>query len=180
LTEEAAGDFADAMADLKVYQQFKLSDTEARSVQDRIYALEAKQLKKASDDSAKMAADAEEAKYGWLQGEWSYTSTYPTEGPSWPPNSGVTQTRRTRNSIEFSSIKENLPDGGELLATVNESGDVSWTFHIDDNVGCPLANPTPVTATVSKDRRVIKFEIGYRSGGGCQYSHPMDVTLTHK
>ncbi|HEX4757347.1 MAG TPA: hypothetical protein VH308_05160 [Terracidiphilus sp.] len=40
LTDEAAGDYAKAMADLKLYQQFKLSDTEARTVQDKIYALE--------------------------------------------------------------------------------------------------------------------------------------------
>jgi hypothetical protein len=42
LAKEAAGDYSGAMADLKLYQQFKLSDTEARTVQDKIYALEAK------------------------------------------------------------------------------------------------------------------------------------------
>ena len=34
LAKESAGDYAGAMADLKTYQQFKLSDAEARSVQD--------------------------------------------------------------------------------------------------------------------------------------------------
>ena len=52
LSKEAAGDFAGAMADLKLYQQFKLSDTDARTVQDKIYALEAKQEKKAAEQKA--------------------------------------------------------------------------------------------------------------------------------
>jgi hypothetical protein len=42
LAKEAAGDYSGAMADLKLYQQFKLSDSEARTVLDKIYALEAK------------------------------------------------------------------------------------------------------------------------------------------
>ncbi len=49
LAKEAAGDFPGAMADLKLYQQFKLNDAEARTAQDKMYALEAKQ---------KMAVDA--------------------------------------------------------------------------------------------------------------------------
>jgi hypothetical protein len=52
LAKEAAGDFSAAMADLKIYQQFKLSDTEARTAQDKIYALEAKQEKKAAEQKA--------------------------------------------------------------------------------------------------------------------------------
>ena len=53
LVKEAAGDYSGAMADLKLYQQFKLSDTEARTVQDKIYALEAK----ADVTAKKQAAD---------------------------------------------------------------------------------------------------------------------------
>jgi tetratricopeptide (TPR) repeat protein len=47
LSKEAAGDYSGAMADLKLYLQFKLSDTEARTAQDKIYVLEAKQQKAA-------------------------------------------------------------------------------------------------------------------------------------
>jgi len=47
LSKEAAGDYSGAMADLKLYQQFKLSDAEARTVQDKIYVIEAKQQKAA-------------------------------------------------------------------------------------------------------------------------------------
>ena len=49
LAKEAAGNYSGAMADLKLYLQFKLSDAEARTAQDKIYAIEAKQ---------KMAVDA--------------------------------------------------------------------------------------------------------------------------
>jgi len=43
LAKEAAGNYSGAMADLKLYLQFKLSDAEARTAQDKIYAIEAKQ-----------------------------------------------------------------------------------------------------------------------------------------
>jgi tetratricopeptide (TPR) repeat protein len=56
LTREAAGDYTGAMADLKLYQQFKLSEAEARTVQDKIYVLEAKQKKAATAAAAKDAA----------------------------------------------------------------------------------------------------------------------------
>jgi hypothetical protein len=46
LAKEAAGDYSGAEADLKLYQQFKLSDDEARTVQDKIYAVEAKNSKR--------------------------------------------------------------------------------------------------------------------------------------
>ena len=36
LAKEAAGDYSGAMADLKLYQQFKLSETEARTVQQNL------------------------------------------------------------------------------------------------------------------------------------------------
>jgi len=57
LAEEAGGDYSSAMADLKLYQQFKLSDDEARAAQDKIYEIEAKQQLKASDDAAKQAKE---------------------------------------------------------------------------------------------------------------------------
>lgn len=47
LAWEASGDYADAIAALKRYLLFKLSDSDARAAQDKIYALEAKQEKAA-------------------------------------------------------------------------------------------------------------------------------------
>jgi hypothetical protein len=53
LAKEAAGDYSGAMTDLKLYQQFKLTDAEARTVQDKIYTIEAKQKLQVSDNAAK-------------------------------------------------------------------------------------------------------------------------------
>ncbi len=61
LAKEASGDYSGAMADLKLYQQFKLSDTDARKVQDKIYVLEAKQQKKAAEQKALDDANRPEA-----------------------------------------------------------------------------------------------------------------------
>jgi hypothetical protein len=63
LTEEAAGDFADAMADLKLYMQFKLSDADARKAQDKIYVLEAKQRKALEEANAEAEANKPAAQF---------------------------------------------------------------------------------------------------------------------
>jgi len=57
LAKEAAGDYSGAVADLKLYQTFKLSDDEARSTQDKIYVLEAKQQKRVASDTARQAEE---------------------------------------------------------------------------------------------------------------------------
>jgi hypothetical protein len=64
LAKEAAGDYSGAMTDLKLYQQFKLSESEARTVQDKIYALEAKAsiVAKKQAEENQIAAAAEEKK----------------------------------------------------------------------------------------------------------------------
>ena len=60
LAEEAAGDYAGAMADLKLYLAFKLPADEARVAQDKIYMLEAKQQKLAAAKAVEQrAADAQ-------------------------------------------------------------------------------------------------------------------------
>jgi len=56
LSKEAAGDYSGAMADLKLYEQFKLSDTEARTVQDKIYVIEAKQTEANSPEGKTRSA----------------------------------------------------------------------------------------------------------------------------
>lgn len=61
MAKGAAGDYPGAIADLKLYQLFNLPDAEARSVQDKIYAMEAQQQMKASDDAAKASADTANA-----------------------------------------------------------------------------------------------------------------------
>ena len=65
LTKEATGDYSGAMADLKLYLLFKLSEDEARAVQDKIYALEAKAeaitRKRAKEQNAAVAEERKAA-----------------------------------------------------------------------------------------------------------------------
>jgi tetratricopeptide (TPR) repeat protein len=61
--KESVGDYSGAIADLKIYQKLKPSDTEARAVQDKIYALEAKAevaAKKRTPEPKAAAADDEQ------------------------------------------------------------------------------------------------------------------------
>jgi hypothetical protein len=93
LAREAAGDYSGAMADLKLYQQFKLSESEARTVQDKIYILEAKTVMtaKKQDEQQKAAAAAAAAeeqkqrdyqrKIGFLAGAWTISRT--VKGGPW-------------------------------------------------------------------------------------------------
>jgi len=46
---EATGDYSGAIADLKRYQQFKLSPSEGRTIQDKIYELEGKKKKQVAE-----------------------------------------------------------------------------------------------------------------------------------
>lgn len=79
LAKEAAGDYSGAMADMKLYQKFTLSRSEARTVQDKIYALEAKAevaAKKQAEDQQASAADKQKRqiyldKIGFLEGRWN-------------------------------------------------------------------------------------------------------------
>lgn len=59
---EAAGKYADAIEQLKLFQLFKLPDSDARKVQDEIYVLEAKQEKAAKDAQFAEQKQAEEAR----------------------------------------------------------------------------------------------------------------------
>jgi hypothetical protein len=60
LAKEAVGDYSGAKADLKVYQQFKLSESEVRAVQDKLYALEAKAGAAARKQTKEQEVSAEE------------------------------------------------------------------------------------------------------------------------
>ncbi len=59
---ESAGEYVSAIANLKLYQLFKLSDTEARAAQDKIYVLEAKQEKTAKESSPEALAQKQQDK----------------------------------------------------------------------------------------------------------------------
>jgi tetratricopeptide (TPR) repeat protein len=59
---ESAGEYASAIANLKLYQLFKLPDAEARSIQDKIYVLEARQEKAAKESSPEALAQKQQDK----------------------------------------------------------------------------------------------------------------------
>ena len=60
LARETAGDYSGAMADLKLYQQFKLSGEEVRKAQDKIYVLEAKGMEAAKKKVSDAAAQSDQ------------------------------------------------------------------------------------------------------------------------
>lgn len=77
LAKEAASDYSGAMADLKLYQQFKLSDTEARTVQDKIYSLEAK-----ATLVVKKKAEEEQKKTNY---SYTFYDDFSNNHNNWPP-----------------------------------------------------------------------------------------------
>src|SRR5207249_147720 len=66
LARETAGQFSEATDDLKRYLEFKLTDTERREAQDKIYALKAKTeittARKTEEEKVAAASKAEEEK----------------------------------------------------------------------------------------------------------------------
>jgi tetratricopeptide (TPR) repeat protein len=82
LAKEAAGDYSGANADLKLYLQFKLPDAEARTAQDKIYALEAKQQKVVADAASNAAAAERRAREQQQQfiGRWDDGNNYGGRG----------------------------------------------------------------------------------------------------
>ncbi len=75
LAEEAAGDYTGALADLKRYQAFKLTDAEARTVQDKIYAVEAKQQMAQTDGAKKKDQETKTDSGVLLNGIWRCTES---------------------------------------------------------------------------------------------------------
>ena len=72
LSKEAAGDYAGARSDLWAYQSFKLSDAEARAVQDKLYAIEAKLAKANSPEGYRQKLENEALENGCVQAQATY------------------------------------------------------------------------------------------------------------
>jgi hypothetical protein len=143
LSKEAAGDYSGAMADLKVYQQFKLSDEDARKVQDKIYVLEAK-----ADEAAKKVAGQQQAaadeeqrkrddqdKIGFLAGTWNASVTWlcdcPGNGMTQSDTAVVTITGKDI-SIAFQNHSSELIKG-EIFG--DDSLSIKWMLTHGDS--CP-------------------------------------------
>lgn len=130
LSKEAAGDYSGAMVDLELYQQFKLSDADARKVQDKIYALEAKEQKKETDAqaSAKAKADADAASkiaaqnrfIASIQGNWRLGGCLLSINPLGNGNATVAHSCSGEGSFLVSDI------------SITEST-LKYTIDIDEN-----------------------------------------------
>jgi tetratricopeptide (TPR) repeat protein len=153
LAREAAGDYSGAMADLKLYQQFKLSDSETRTVQDKIYALEAKAgaaaKKQAEVQEAATLEDQKKRSYqdqiGFLAGTWNLSAT--SEYNSWEDQAIISITGKNilitkirshdafiKGTIEgddYSSVKwiltgEQLPDLPIKIIVNKAAHQINW------------------------------------------------------
>jgi hypothetical protein len=187
LAEESAGDYSGAMADFKLYQQFKLSDSESRTIQDKIYALEAKAgaaVRKQIEREKATAVEEEKRRdyqrIGWLQEKWSYES----ESPGLPNSAaqGIVQAKTIDNVVEIGAINNYSRPIGDLLAVVGQSGSVTWEFRfVRAPGGCMDGKRLPVAVTVAQDQRTIRFQVDSYGGAACNYRNlPFIVTLTRK
>jgi hypothetical protein len=119
LSKEAAGDYAGAMLDLKIYQQFKLSDEDTRKVQDKIYSLEAKaELAAQKQVIDQQAAAAEEQKKRELDERSGFTDNQ---------NGTV---REHRSGLEWQQaddgIKRNWNDSISYCRSLTLAGHLDW------------------------------------------------------
>jgi hypothetical protein len=160
LAKEAAGDYSGAMADLKLYQQFKLSDSEARTVQDKIYALEAKAglaAKKQAEERNVTAAEEQKKrdyqdKIGFLAGTWNASAT--SEYNSWEAKAVITVT--DKNIVIAGVVTDSVTRG-----TVETDGSITWIL-----TGERLP-ALPVEVTVNKSAHQINWKQPYvRHGKG--------------
>jgi tetratricopeptide (TPR) repeat protein len=114
LAKEANDDYSGAISDLKLYQQFKLSDAEARTVQDKIYTIEAKERMKIANATAKQATDAanvqakadsnKEAFIRSIQGSWGMGSSSFSITPLGNGNVNITYSSMPGRSFAVSEI----------------------------------------------------------------------------
>jgi tetratricopeptide (TPR) repeat protein len=114
---EAAGDYSGAIADLKRYQQFKLSDSESRMVQDKIYALEGKTKKQAGEQQvvaeqnsagAKQAATIQRLEGGVWRLEQDKTTVL-ADGSPWRSGDGIGQSYIVVKGDEIKAYSVMLP-----------------------------------------------------------------------
>jgi len=154
LAKEAAGDYPGAMADLKLYQKFTLSEEEARKVQDKIYALEAKAGAAARQKEQSAAEDKKKGAFQdmvqFLQGEWNYTGT-PHFSSSFPsaisrsPFAGKAYINITDRTIRITTGQSPLTVKGTI--TGNDPSAIQWVLHSESESRWP---DCPVNVTIDK------------------------------
>ncbi len=184
--------YPEAIQNLKFSILANPEGSEARAAQDKVYALEAKSEKQKKEKSEQEAvARAEEAKYGWLLGQWKKqecldmpqynvnTCTDSRTDPGWTSIHAV----KNGNAIEFAydTPSTSFPGGIFLRATIKEPGEIKWeSWHIiaDSRFVCPGGGTwVAVSPTIGPDKQTIHYEeMSYRLPR-CDFGGTNQMTL---
>lgn len=169
---ELQQDYGRAIQSLRLFVLTGPSAEDARKALDYSYALEDKQEKQSKEKANReTAARADEAKYGWLLGNWKehYGSNYSVM--VWDTS---VQASRSGNQVLFKTSSGRVgvyPNGRsfshpldpnnqpDFRATLGESGDISWEHDFGSSPSnCPTQNGwVKVNAVVSSDRRTVSI-----------------------
>lgn len=182
IAHEKAGENKEAIRNFNLYLLAAPNADDAQTVKKRIGGLQYATQKAADTTNTKVvAASADETKYGWLQGEWSYKSVYLIRGNTYYGDaSGVAKVTKLGNIVEIGPINDYGRAIGDLRASVNESGNTSWEFRfVTEYRGeCGYGKRSPVNVTIGQDQRTIRFQVDTYSGVSCEYAAPFIVVLT--
>ena len=182
LAREAAGDYSGAMEDLKLYQKFKLSDTEARTIQDKIYALEAKAELATKKLQTTAATEQQKARdyqdnIGFLSGEWDVANTMHC-GCGW---NGQVSHFKALITIKDKNVVIIKADNGATLVKGTIEGDdytsIKWVVPAQDG----LADYS-LDVKIDKGRPQISLKIPSRNMSVppfWSWESSNDWTLTH-
>lgn len=171
IAREAAGQYEPAIDDLELYLGFKLTDSERREAQDKIYALKA-EVQLASSKKAEAAAKQEKAdrekaaeadKFAWILGNWIYESTGP-------------YARRERVQLVKSGDTIIESDGklGKLRGTIQANGDIEW-----ETTNMNVSGWLSVKVNFSGDRRMATISWPVPDQNGV-ISYPPEASSTLK
>ncbi|MHB8744276.1 MAG: tetratricopeptide repeat protein [Sulfuricaulis sp.] len=171
---ELQQDYTRAIQSLRLFILTGPSAGDARKAQDYSYALEDKQEKLSNEKSIQeAAARAEEAKYGWLLGEWKVHYSTSAGIMTWDASA---QASRNGNQVLFtysSGFVGTYPDGSAFSsppdsnaqpifrATLGDSGNIDWQHDFGSGpTNCPTQSGwQKVDAQVSSDHQ--KFSITF-------------------
>ena len=173
------------MADLKLYQKFKPSESEARTVQDKIYALEAKAglaAKKQAEEQKATAAEEQKQqdyqnKIGFLAGAWKFSWTV----KGGPFNGETTQYTAVITVTDKTVLINRIFKGQKVQALKGTiEGDdytsIKWILQAD------RAPDYPIDVTVDRDGRQIHWKqpvtLAGRDGDSWTWQSSYDVQLT--
>jgi tetratricopeptide (TPR) repeat protein len=187
---ELKQEYPEAIQNLKLSLLANPEGPDARTAQDRTYALEAKQEKLTKDKLEQEAlARAEEAKYGWMLGRWRFT----LDGGYWTAD-GAMFAKRLGDQVEFKitqgtshSHNYDTPFDGRdmknalLRATIMSSGEIIWeAMSYFSDYGCPV-RWFAIAPNIRSDHRTISFEHNTQMGRNCNPTTPeWRYTLSHE